>query len=362
MKTQIHSKKFDKIIPQIVPIIEELKNIIGKTQFRYLVVYIIGLILLENRQTMRNISLWLKLCYHDSLSRLLMNMELPLKVMSKIFISFIELNRQCRGYVIIDDVVISKRFSRVIECVGYAWCSKEGRRINGIHIVVLFWSDGHWRIPVGFRLWRQKYKTRNYYTKLELALKLIIDSADFCRSCEYLAFDSWYCSKKFLRLMKNFGITCVSSLGHNRNIIFNGQKVKLSDLDSLNGIVTLPKLGEVYIYRTTIGRRIHYLICTDTKIASKELRRRYKTRWAIEEFFRFTEQRLGLCSCQCRKNKAVVNHITIVFITYFALELLSKEFYTEPYSMKRMLQDEFYENTEGFAELKQRRNILKLVA
>lgn len=57
----------------------------------------------------------------------------------------------------------------------YSFAKK--RKLWGIHIVVLLWgsSERHWRIPVGFRLWRPKRSCRSqrYRTKLQHAAELV---------------------------------------------------------------------------------------------------------------------------------------------------------------------------------------------
>ncbi|MCD4784769.1 MAG: transposase [Candidatus Eremiobacteraeota bacterium] len=198
-----------------------LIDIVGLTYYKYLLVYIIGLIILERNPNMTRISKRMRFCVEDSLYRMLNFMTLPLRALSTFLIAYISKTRKTPGYLIIDDTVISKK----IGYTDYAWSSSDNR-------VVLLWDNGNRKIPVSFLLWRTRSKTKHYKTKLDLARQLVCYNIKFCISCDYLVFDSWYCSKKFLSILKNLGIPCMSRLTRNRNVIFKGQKMKVTDLYS----------------------------------------------------------------------------------------------------------------------------------
>ena len=59
-----------------------------------------------------------------------------------------------RGYLCLDNVVIEKRFSKRCPWTGWTFSSSKGRKVYGLHIVVLLWCTGPVKIPVTFRLWR----------------------------------------------------------------------------------------------------------------------------------------------------------------------------------------------------------------
>ncbi|MCD4785308.1 MAG: IS1634 family transposase [Candidatus Eremiobacteraeota bacterium] len=311
-------------------------DIVGLTYYKYLLVYIIGLIILERNPNMTRISKRMRFCVEDSLYRMLNFMTLPLRALSTFLIAYISKTRKTPGYLIIDDTVISKKYSKKIGYTGYAWSSSD-------NCVVLLWSDGNRKIPVSFLLWRPRSKTKHYKTKLDLSRQLVCDNIEFCRSCDYLVFDSWYCSKKFLSIMKNLGIPCVSRLTRNRNVIFKGQKMKVTDFakDSFSR-VNLPGFGDILLCCVKINKALNYLVSTDPELTFKEVKRRYKSRWVVEEYFRITKQCLGLQACQCRRDKAVVNHITLVFLAYLVLEITSKQLKINHYQAKSKLQDKFY--------------------
>lgn len=329
-----------------------LQKLIGPINANFLLFYALGLIIVDKNPTMTKICEEIKFCYHDTLFRMLSSFNFAGNAFSKILITIIEKFRRpkVQGWLIIDDTSIVKKFAKNIGLAGFAWCGSVGRVANGIHFVTLLWTDGKRSFPVGFRIWVPKKdykgnKRENYRTKIELAEELIVDNIDFCKNCQYLTFDSWYCSKKFLQSMKNLGIPCISSLQSNRKIIFKKREIKASDLAvGFNGIVELPLFGEIFIYAAKIGKSERYLLSTDTRLKFKQLRKRYKRRWPIEEFFRNIKQNLGLCDCQCRKNAAVINHIIAVFFAYVVLETMRFDYSVTHGKIKSMMRQKFYGN------------------
>lgn len=347
-----------------------LQNLVGMTFARHLIIYVIGLIILDAKPTMTRISNCLKCCYHDGLYKMLSNMNLTMKALSRILVSFIERFRRpkVKGWLIIDDTSIAKKFAKKIKVSGIAWCGCIGKVANSIHFVTLYWTDGRWGFPVGFRLWTPRKSSsgklrKHYRSRVELARELVVENIDFCNTCEYITFDTWYCGGKFLRLMRHLKIHIVSSLRSNRNVIFKKRKMKVSDFSvGFRGVVTLPGYGDVFIYVSKLGHHRRCLMSSDKRVKYRKLRKRYKRRWPVEEFFRILKQNLGLCGCQCRKPAAVVNHVSIVFLAYVVLEVLRFRYGVSHGKIKSMIQDKFYGNNEKIAPLKVRRDIFKHAA
>jgi hypothetical protein len=75
---------------------------------------------------------------------------------------------QQRGDLILDDRVIPKPFASAMEGLAWVFSSQERRPVYGFSLVLLVWTDGRLRIPLGLRLWR-----RGGPSKYELALELL---------------------------------------------------------------------------------------------------------------------------------------------------------------------------------------------
>jgi hypothetical protein len=96
-----------------------------------------------------------------------------------------------RGYLLLDDTVIAKPFATAMESLAWVFSSQERRPVLGFSLVLLVWTEGTLRIPLGVRLWR-----KGGPSKYELALELLSSARNrlHCRPA-YVIFDAWYPSK-----------------------------------------------------------------------------------------------------------------------------------------------------------------------
>ena len=311
--------------------IDYFKGFIGQTHAIYLLIYIAGLIICQKNVAMTRIEQFIRLGKHDSFYKMLNGISLTSIMLTKFFVAWIEKHRKCAGWLCLDDTVIEKEYSKHIAYAGYAWSSKLERSVMGIHVVALYWTDGTLRIPVGFRLWIPREKTTNYRTKVDLALDLITNNDEFCKTCGYIAFDCWYCTNRILRICSTLGIHFAGQFKKNRIVVFKGRKTAISDLSCRFCQVELPGYGSVLAYRDGSHKAPRWLINSDAMCSAREVKKRYDNRWEIEEVFRFMKQNLGLEGCQCRRKTAVRNHVSLVFLAHFVMEILSARQSLNPY-------------------------------
>ena len=59
------------------------------------------------------------------------------------------------GDVILDDTVISKPLATAMEGLAWVFSSQEHKPVYGFALVLLGWTDGARRVPLGVRLWRK---------------------------------------------------------------------------------------------------------------------------------------------------------------------------------------------------------------
>jgi hypothetical protein len=60
-----------------------------------------------------------------------------------------------QGYLIIDDTVLPKPAATAIEGLAWVFSSQERKPVYGLSLVLLVWTNGIVRIPLGMRLWRK---------------------------------------------------------------------------------------------------------------------------------------------------------------------------------------------------------------
>ncbi len=339
LTTKSISTALKKILADIAGIIniEYFREHIGRTHSLYLLVYLFGLIICQRNYSLTYIEQLIGICRHDSLLRMLNGINLTSKMLSGIFTAWIIANRKQAGWLCLDDTAIEKEYSESIECAGFIWSSSLDRSVMGINVVALYWTDGKIKIPIGFRIHTPKKKTVNYRTKVELAIELLVSNEAFCKTCSYLAFDSWYCSKRIMTVCSLMGIHCSSQLKKNRLVVFNGRKMAVSVLPTRFCQVNLPGYGEVLVYRDYCTDSPRYLMSTETFLSAKGVKRKYDNRWRIEESFRYMKQNLGLCRCQCRKKSPVKAHISLVFLAHFTMEVMACRLGKNPYECSMII-------------------------
>src|SRR5262249_15714263 len=102
------------------------------------------------------------------------------------------------GYLILDDTVLEKFGSRMF---GVYWVhsSRLNKAVEGINLVLLIWTDGRRRVPIGIKVWR-----KGGSTKVVLASKLLRWAYRLGLKPQYVVFDCWYSSKSILRQIRSY--------------------------------------------------------------------------------------------------------------------------------------------------------------
>ena len=105
------------------------------------------------------------------------------------------------------------------EAVSWVWSATHGRVLRGHQVVLLVWTDGRMRVPVGMRLWR-----RGGDSKVELAAQLLREAQRRGIKPKYVLFASWYAGAALLHLLENLGWKYVARFTSNRS--FEGATVR----------------------------------------------------------------------------------------------------------------------------------------
>ena len=216
-----------------------------------------------------------------------------------------------RGSLIIDDTVLAKPFATAIEGLAWMYSSQERKPVYGLSLVLLVWTHGTLRVPVGIRLWR-----RGGASKYALALEWL-SSARHRLGCrpEYVLFDAWYPSKALLKRMRDYGWYFICRLKKNRR--FNGHAVRQPRRYPYGAEVGWLSGGlKVLVVRH--GNK--YYATNRLTLPPSEVRRLYRMRAHIEEVIRVCKDQLGLSGCQARSERAQVHHITCCLVAFCVLE------------------------------------------
>jgi putative transposase len=233
-----------------------------------------------------------------------------------------------RGYLIIDDTVIPKPFATAMEGLAWVFSTQERRPVYGFSLVLLVWTDGRLRIPLGLRLWH-----RGGPSKYVLALELLSYARNRlrCRP-EYVLFDAWYPSKALLKRIRDYGWYFVCRLKKNRR--FNGRPLRAFRRHPYwteRGWLT----GGVKVLVVRYGAK--YFATNRLTLPAAEVRRLYRIRAQVEEVIRVCKDQLGLTGCQARSARAQLHHIACCLTAFCVLERERHERGLSIYKLKRAL-------------------------
>jgi len=231
------------------------------------------------------------------------------------------------GYLLIDDTVITKHFSKVVSCVFWVFSSKEKRTVRGINLVALCWTNGAITLPLAFRIWQKDDKS-----KCRLARELLRYAKETLNiSPKYVLFDSYYASREILKCLDAYRWQYVTQMKRNR--LFNGKPVTrwkqqpywIERGRILDGDITIARHGK------------KYFATNDHALTSAQMRAVYKFRWKIEEVFRFLHGKLGMDDCQARSTVAQGNHIMLCCLAAVLVEGERQARTWTRYQLKRKL-------------------------
>lgn len=286
--------------------------------------YVKGLLMVSETATCTSIARVVRQS-HDSLARILQDTKLEWQTLLSSFIRKI-LGKLSDGYLMIDDTVINKSFAKVIENIAWVFCSKEGRSVLGLNIVVLAWSNGVVTIPLAIKIWKEGGPS-----KYVLALQLLAYARNILKiKPKYVTFDSWYSSKKILQRLQKYGWTFYTQIKKNRK--FNGAQVQRRHKNPYwleTGVID----GNFKVLVVRNGKK--YFITNHLTATKQQLLANYRTRWKIETMFRTLYNQLGLEECQARPLRTQTAHINLCFMAFVVLERARLETNQTSYQLRR---------------------------
>ena len=233
-----------------------------------------------------------------------------------------------RGSLLLDDTVIAKPFATAMESLAWVFSSQERRPVYGFSLVLLVWTDGTLRIPLGVRLWR-----KGGPSKYEWALELLSYARNrlHCRPA-YVIFDAWYPSKALLKRIRDYGWYFVCRLKKNRR--FNGQPLRAY---RRHPYWTAPGQLTGGLKVLVVRHGAKYFATNRLTLSAAEVRRVYRVRSQIEEVIRVCKDQLALSGCQARSERAQLHHITCCLVAFCVLERERHERQLSIYTLRRQL-------------------------
>ena len=231
------------------------------------------------------------------------------------------------GYLIIDDTVW-QRFGKKLAGVSYVWDSTIGKKVLGTNVVLLLWTDGKRRLPMGVRIWQKGGKS-----KLKLAEEMLWESRRRGISPRYVLFDAWYGGASLLTLVDRWGWKYCTRVKKNR--LFNGRRIdqtfpyhygrKQGRLKKLKHEILIVKDGD------------RFLLTNNVELTSAEVKRIYQVRQQIEEVFRLLKQEFGWGKCRANSLQAQKAHLHLGLYAFCLVQSKAEENRETIYAYKQNL-------------------------
>ena len=230
------------------------------------------------------------------------------------------------GYLIFDDTVLDK-FGTAIFGVHWVYCSRLQKVVRGLNLVVLLWSDGKRRLPIGIKLWRKQGNS-----KVELAAQLLRRAHWLGVQPGYVLMDSWYSATQLLKQIDGYGWHFITRLKKNRK--FKGRFLK-QHWPHRFGHATGKLACGLEVLLVKDGKR--YLATNDLSLSVGDVKRHYGKRQQIEEFFKVMRDQLRWQQCPARSEAAQQAHFHLCLLAYCVLEAEAVKQGTTIYKVRRCL-------------------------
>lgn len=246
---------------------------------------------------------------------------------------------------IIDDTLLRKIYSQLMQGSGWFYDTKISRRIMAYRLVIGLISDGRFTIPIECAYLFSKELLdlidHDFQTKDEIAKSFVKTAINlFPQTKIIVTADGLYATVEFIKWCKEQKIPLEVRMHSNRVIMYKGQQITLKNLVSKLGLRpkgrkmfrTITAVWHELELEITIVRRIDkkgnetiVFQAATYKTLPREHVKFYKIRWKVEKNIRTTKQKLGLQECQSRSLQTQHDHVSAVLLAYALSQLEMKK-------------------------------------
>ena len=307
--------------------------------------YIEYLISTPINYTCTNLSEHMENVSHDAISDYLKSVKITARDNWKLVKGLINDNPE--SYLIIDDSVQDKRYSKSIELVKKQYSGAVGGLVRGIGIVNLVHSDGKEHYPIDYRIYDNTVDGKSKNDHFQQMLIQAIGDKNI--KAKTVLFDSWYASWHNLKLVHNLKLIFYTTLKNNRLVSLSKEEGYI-DLDEIEWsekqlefgiIVKIKKVPfKVKLFKLVAKNGdIDWLITNelDENLTIDVAKKTNNVRWKVEEFHREIKQLTGSQKCQCRKARSQRNHLACCYHAWVSLKVRASELKITLYELRKSL-------------------------
>jgi len=251
------------------------------------------------------------------------------------------------AYLLVDDSVQNKQYSRKIELVKKQYSGAEHGLVRGIGVINLVHSDGNDFYPIDYRVYAPEAdgKTKNDHFR-EMLLRAKSDKQIKART---LLFDSWYASVDNLKLLVRLNLWFVTTLKDNRLVSLSKEQgyMHLQNIEwtadrlQLGVSVKLKEVPfKVQLFKVVAPNGdIDWVITNHPEgtFTTPAIQDENAVRWQIEQLHRELKQLTGSEKCECRKARSQRNHLACCYHAWLSLKVKSLQLGKSLYAVLRDL-------------------------
>lgn len=269
--------------------------------------------------------------------------------------------------LILDDTVEEKKGKNIEGSCDELWSNKAKRKIRGINVVSLNYSDGFSNFMLDFAIAMNSYarvkiedftntidhRTNAYKRRLEsmkgkskIAIDMVTRAVQSGIYADYLLVDSWYSKPVFIETMNELGLQVISRMTNNIKIwnfigkektldslyqkfkklktIKMGQYGKKIKFEYFSAIVEHKKAGKLKIVFIKTKDNLIPIVSTNLELSDEEIIEIYKRRWDIEQGYKELREHFGFGKEENRIYEALIARITLSFFTYNIVSYINR--------------------------------------
>jgi hypothetical protein len=279
--------------------------------------------------------------------------------------------------LILDDTVEDKVGKNIEGSCDNLWSNKVKRKIRGVNVVSLNYSDGFSNFMLDFAIAMNSYamvkieeftniidhRTNAHKRRLEalkgksqIAIEMIKRAVASGIYADYLLVDSWYSKPVFIETMNELGLQVISRMVNNDKIwnfigekktldgIYNkfkklksikmsqyGKKIKFEYFSTIVEHKKTGKLKIVFIKTTKSEQAMLVrkenlipIVSTNLNLSDEEIIDIYKRRWDIEQGYKELREHFGFGKEENRIYEALIARITLSFFTYNIVSYINR--------------------------------------
>jgi hypothetical protein len=259
------------------------------------------------------------------------------------------------GFVVFDDTVIDKNFSRKMELVRRQYSGNAHGVIKGIGVVTCVYVnpqiDQFWIID--YRIYDPEGDGKSKLDHVQDMLR----NGVYHKALDFWAvlMDTWYATKRIMLQIEAYDKVYYCPLRCNRQVDDSAGQTPYQHVDSLTWteaelqhgklikVKGFPACHKVRLFRVVLStKRTDYVVTNEIAQDNVEVVRDVcGFRWNVEQFHRETKQLTGIEGCQCRKARIVRNHIGCAILVWVRLKQVAVETHRTIYHVKLGLLDDY---------------------